>query len=274
MTEQRNPYEAPRAATVAATPAAGAGDMVRLRAEPLTLPAAAGSAWIGGGWELFKKDPGVLVLLTVVYFAVGMAAQLVPLFGSLFMMLTGQVWIAGLVIASDKLARDEAIGVGDLFAGFSHPRLGRLIGLSVLGLALGIGMVLVLAVPVIFTVGSALLTSSPDPAAIMSQMTLTGILVTLLLFVVLVFFLIAYLMYAPALLTLHDIGVFDACTLSLRGVLRNWASLTVFGLVIGALMLATIFTLFLGMLVVWPMMMIALYLSYRGIFTESVPASA
>jgi uncharacterized membrane protein len=74
--------------------------------------------------------------------------------------------------------------------------------------------------------------------------------------------------FAPALIVLHDVAPVEALKMSFFGCLRNIMPFLIYGLV-GLLMLVVgAIPLFLGWLVVYPVLMIAIYTAYRDIFLE------
>lgn len=267
MTDNQHLYPASPAAAVGAD---------RLRAEPALLPAGAGAEWLGQAWELFKKAPALLIAMLVLYFVIGMAVGMVPVIGELFMSLTLGIWIAGWAITFDKLQRSEQITIGDLFAGFSHPQAGRLfvIGALYLGLFVSLVILTIALAVAAFGIGGFSEFSGFSEFGDMTQAGAhisanLGIFFVLLLVVVSGIFLIfGYIAYAPVLVVMHDIPVLDACALSLRALLRNWLPMTVYGLIIVGLCFASVFTLFIGMLVIMPLMIGVGYVSYRQMFLE------
>ncbi|MFZ5699368.1 MAG: BPSS1780 family membrane protein [Pseudomonadota bacterium] len=264
MTDNPHLYPASPAAAV------GAG---RLRAEPALLPAGAGAQWLGQAWELFKKAPALLIAMLVLYFVIGMAVGMVPVIGELFMSLTLGIWMAGWAITFDKLQRSEPITIGDLFAGFSHPQAGRLFVIGALYLGLFVSLVILTIALVVAAFGIAGFSEFSEFGDITQAgahiSANLGIFFVLLLVVVSGIFLIfGYIAYAPVLVVMHDVPVLDACALSLRALLRNWLPMTVYGLIIVGLCFASVFTLFIGMLVIMPLMIGAGYVSYRQMFLE------
>ncbi len=261
MTDNQHPYPVSPAAAV------GAG---RLRVEPALLPAGAGAEWLGQSWELFKKAPALLIAMLVLYFVIGMAVGMVPVIGELFMSLTLGIWMAGWAITFDKLQRSEQITIGDLFAGFSHPQAGRLFVIGALYLGLFVGLVILTIALAVAAFGISDFSEFGDITQAGAHISANlGIFFVLLLVVVSGIFLIfGYIAYAPVLVVMHDIPVLDACALSLRALLRNWLPMTVYGLIIVGLCFASVFTLFIGLLVVMPLMIGVGYVSYRQMFLE------
>lgn len=266
-----NPYAAPQATVVSAAPASAPGGPDILQLDAPALRAGAGANWIGEAWALYRKAWGVLILMMIIYFVLAIVMSLVPLIGDLVMGLAFGIWMAGWGIAFDKLHHDQPISAGDLFAGFAHPNMGRLLGLGLLymGSMIGIFAVAVVLFLALFLGGD--ITIMQDMARIGDQITANLVLFFLLMVLVLtaVFMLFAWIVYAPMLVAFHNMPLFAACNASFRATLRNWLPMTVYGLLIVGLFLASVLTLFLGLLVLFPVMMGVYYVSYRQIFLKN-----
>ena len=263
MTEPGNPYAAPRAKIVAVPPETSPDGPLRLRSEPLVVPAGAGQEWLGESWRVFRKAPGTLIAMVLLYILIGFAMGMLPGVGDLFMSLTFGIWSAGWVLASDRLYRGEELSVASLFAGFRHPRTGRLfvIGLVYLGMMLAVFAATLAIAVALLGVSSLDALAGLDPASLVLPLVLIIFLLVTGLFLV-----FAWVGYAPVLVSMHDIEVLPACRLSMRAILGNWRAMTVYGLLLTGLGIASVFTLFIGMLVLLPMVFIVSYLSYRQIF--------
>lgn len=263
--QDNNPYVAPKVATLAAVPPAPpeAGELVLL-AEPRKCRAGEGADWVAEGWQLFRRRWDVLLVMMILLWLVNVAVGILPFIGNLVTMLFGPVLNAGLMLALRQIETGGKPTVGVLFAGFSSPRLGQLI---LLGVASLLGMLLVfvaVGVPAVALFGMGILSGeASDPATLG-----TGLFLLLLVFVVVLFAYIALIYFALPLVLFHDVDTGDALRMSLTATLRNWASLSIYGLMAIGLAIATVFTLFIGMLVVAPLLMAAYYRSYRAIFTR------
>jgi len=73
--------------------------------------------------------------------------------------------------------------------------------------------------------------------------------------------------FAPALILFGGARLGTALGVSLKAVVKNWASLTVNGLVLGLMLFfAALVPLLLGLLVAMPVLFGSLYASYQAIF--------
>lgn len=201
MTDQDNPYAAPQASALSRPLAADPGN-ARLRAEPAKLAAGRGAEWVSLSWQMFRKAPGVLVAMMLLYFVLAILAGLIPVIGDLFMSLAFGLWMAGWAITMDKLHRGADVSVGDLFAGFSSPRAGSLFAIGAIYLGLFVVAVVFVAVLAVVLLG---VTSFEA----LSSLDLTGMALSIAflvtLFLLLVFLLFAYVAYAPMLVALQGV---------------------------------------------------------------------
>lgn len=241
-----------------------------LLAEPRVCRAGEGAAWLSRGWALFKAHWDVLCAIVVLQWLLSAVASLAPVVGNLAAIVLGPALSGGLLLALRMAESGGRPDVGMIFAGFTSPRFSALV---MLGLASFLGMIaLVVAVGVtaaaVFGAGYAF-DASPDPREVW-----LGAFLVLVVFSFALFFYLAVFLFAGPLVLLHGAAVRDAMTLSLQGTMRNWASLSVYGLLGLGLTIATAFTFFLGLLVVGPLMVAAYYFGYRAIFTDDAPSSA
>lgn len=73
------------------------------------------SAWMGQGWELFKRAPGSWIGLAVVFFIIGVVAGAIPYFGPLAIGLFGPVLTYGLLVAFPLIMASYWCACRDIF---------------------------------------------------------------------------------------------------------------------------------------------------------------
>lgn len=268
MTDIRNPYAAPAGNVIAAEPPPRVGN-TRLRSSPAVVPARAGTRWISEAWALYKKAWGTLLLTMLVYFGVAMVAGLIPVAGDLFMSVAMGCWLFGWALMYRKLAEGEAVAVGDLFAGFTHATRGKILMVGLNYLLMLFAILAVLAVIVVAIVGTHVFQlASAEEFNRFFQLYLPAFLAAVVLFLAGVFLAYAAIFYAPLLVAFHDMPVGEAMRMSFSGCLRNWRAMTLMSLAIMGLMIASVVTLFIGLIVLVPVLMGIGYVSYRQIFLE------
>jgi hypothetical protein len=79
MAEPQNPYATP-ASRVADLSTSGPAQPQLIR-DGRTVPAGNGWAWLTAGWDLFKRNPGVWILIIIIFTAIQMVFSALPLVG-------------------------------------------------------------------------------------------------------------------------------------------------------------------------------------------------
>ncbi|NKN34577.1 BPSS1780 family membrane protein [Marichromatium bheemlicum] len=268
-TETADPY-APPQADLTPPPRADAGDD-RLH-DPIAVGAGRGWGWVADGWSLFRAQPLPWIGALVLFYLILIVSNLVPVVGGIASTVLGPLFTGGLMLGAHAQYRGGRFGVAHLFAGFST-RPGPLALIGVLYLALTIAIVAVIMLLMLgLGLGAATLapmTGAPldpmtvDPMTTMNPGVVLGMVAVVALLVIP---LVMATLFAPALVALDGVGVMRAFRLSFVGCLRNLLPFLVYGLVaFGLLILATL-PLLLGLLVVVPLLVIALYQAYRDIY--------
>lgn len=266
-----NPYAAPAGAVLVE------GDAFNketgLRDAPAILPWGAGSRWFAAGWQLFKRAPGKLVGIALLYVLLIVVMSLVPIAGDIASTLLSGVWVASWMIIFAKVSAGEPLPVATLFDGFVVPARGKLLMLGLIYLGglfatMVVGMLAFLAIAGFNPVAE-------DAAAQFASLFATQwplLVFAVLFFFVAVFVIYAFIAYAPPLLVFHDVPLATACTLSARGFLGNWRAMTLFGLLAVLWALLGVLTFFIGFAVLLPVITGAYYVSYRQIFVAGEAA--
>jgi uncharacterized membrane protein len=119
-------------------------------------------------------------------------------------------------------------------------------------------------------VGGSVLAASgaenPDPAMVENLFTAPGMLVPILIGVTLITMLIMAYWFAPALVAIESVSAVTAMALSFKACLKNMLPFLVYGLAATALVILGTLPVFLGLLVVLPMITASIYTGYRDIF--------
>jgi hypothetical protein len=110
-----NPYKAPVSGLEAAATNT-AGTLVDAR----TVDAGRGWEWIVEGFALFKKQPGMWILVLVVLLVCSIVISLVPVVGTLINMVIVQIFMGGLMLGCRALDGDGTLEISHLFAGFNQ----------------------------------------------------------------------------------------------------------------------------------------------------------
>lgn len=258
---QDNPYAAPQS-DLTLVKISDAEEM----SGPHSMPAGNGWTWIAGGWSHFSKNPLAWIGAMVVWLLLMMFVSLIPLLGSVAINLLAPVFTAGFMLGANEQREGGNFEVRHLFAGFSA----NTGGLVLVGLFYMIGTVLVMIVAAaiaggaLLTMNSSLTSGNIEPQALM---TVAGpLLLALLVAVALLIPLMMAYWFAPALVALDGMAPFAAMKLSFSACLKNILPYLVYSVIAVVFMILAVLPFGLGLIVLLPIMMAAIYASYRDIF--------
>ena len=238
---------------------------------PRPVPAGRGWGWVADAWPLFRDYPGAWIGACLIYALIMIALSFIPVLGTLATTLLGPILTAGLMIGAEVQHGGGRFEIGHLFAGFSrNPGRLALLGVAYVGAAVLVGLVIGAgALAVLGTMGDGLTQQAFDPNAMdpeamagLGPMVLMPVLLGLLVAVPIAM----AILFAPALVALNDVPVLRALELSFIGCWRNILPFLVYGLVALGLVFVGSIPFGLGLLVVFPLLTIAIYLAYRDIY--------
>lgn len=227
---------------------------------------AAGNAfeWFRQGWLIFAAHPGQWIALTVVFLVVILGLNIVPLVGTLAAHLLTPLLGAGMLQACRKSSTGDAPEISDLFAGFKQNST-QLILLGVFYMA---GMLLILALGFVLGGGSlvgGLMSSHPLGIGL----AFGGLLFAMLLSLALSVPLVMALWFAPALVFFNNMPPVEALKASFNACVKNTLPFIVYGLIAMVLMFFAALPVFLGFLILIPVLSGSVYASYRDIFVAN-----
>ena len=134
-----NPYQTPSAEVRTA-----AGGAARQLGEPARLNAGRGIDWLSEGWKLFLRAPGMLLGMSVLLLVFYVLVPLIPVLGSLAILVLWPALAAGLFLALRHADEGRPVAFADLFEPYSAWR--GLLGLGWLYLLGGVVVVIVAGV--------------------------------------------------------------------------------------------------------------------------------
>jgi hypothetical protein len=82
------------------------------------VPASNAWDWIVSGFELFKANPAMWIIILVIYLAIIIPVSLVPVIGSVLSTLLAPVFAAGMMWGCKALAHQQDLEINHLFDGF------------------------------------------------------------------------------------------------------------------------------------------------------------
>jgi uncharacterized membrane protein len=266
-----NPYRPP--SVTVADPVSREASLVLTA--PRKLPAERGWGWIRESFRFFGDSPAIWIVNVIILVVIMMLFGLIPFLGGIASSILSPVFGAGLMLGCAAQDRGEALRVDHLFAGFQK-NVGTLVTVGVLYL---LGSIVIFIIVGLITVGLGgggigigTMLGAPTPEDIQNLMPVLGmaVLIALALFIPLI---MAY-WFAPALVVFHDLGAVEAMKLSFRGCLRNVLPFLVYGLIAFVLAVVATIPFFLGWLVLGPILIATIYVSYREVFTEHAKEGA
>lgn len=260
--EHFNPYQQPQA-DLEASYQDESGELLQ---QPNKLSIGAGWDWVTEGFQLFRQHLWVLIGMGFLLFVCMAVLSMIPLV-SLAVTVIAPVFTASFMLAFQKLENNQSFGIGQLFAGFEK-NVGSLLGAGALYL---VGTMVMMVPMFIFiflfagglAAGMSLESADAQMAAGAAPlMVLLGVLIGLLFMMPLV---MAY-WFAPALIVLHDVPVIQAYKMSFKGCWGNMLPFLWYGLIMLVFSIIAMIPLMLGLLVLGPLVMASMYVSYRQIF--------
>ncbi len=232
-------------------------------AEGHPVPASHGWTWIAGGWELFKRQPGIWVAIAIIAIVIFIAYYFMRAFGNILGILFTPVFTAGVVIGAKALDEGRKLEIAHLFAGFTN-RFGALIAVGAIYLALLLAIVVVSARVTGVSVW-VMLGAGPD----LASATMGEIISILLAWLIALGLMVPVFMavwFAPPLAVFNELGAFGALKASFLGCLRNIVPFLIYGLILFCLALLATIPVLLGWLVLGPVIGASIYTSYRDIY--------
>ncbi len=252
---EMNPYQPP-APAAASSELAPAG----FNAEPRLLDAGHGWTWIVSAFSLFMKQPGMWVLLFIIYFVCCALLGMIPFLGGFANLLLLPVFGAGFMRACRVIDEGGEIAVEHLFFGFKN-KTGDLMLIGVfacLPLAVVIAGLLLAGGVGIF---AALFGGTQALAAL-------GASVALVMLAALVISVPVYmaLWFAAPLVLFDGLKPGAALKASFSASLKNVIAFTLYAIVLVVLFIVATIPFGLGLIVVVPVALISVYTAYRDIF--------
>jgi uncharacterized membrane protein len=232
-----------------------------------TVAAGNGWRWIADGWDLFRRQVGMWILLVVLLVVVLAVLGLVPVVGGAAAALIAPVLSGGLMIACRTLDEGGNLQLEHLFAGFRR-NTQPLVIVGVFHLAASILIILLMTIFVGANVGFGALMGGMVGYAGMGAMTagLASMLVAVLIGAALAIPVYAAIWFAPALIVLHDVDAIAALKASFFAILKNIPATFWYSLVLVGLAIAAGIPFGLGYLVLAPVAVASVYAAYRDIF--------
>jgi len=233
--------------------------------ESRQVPAGNAWAWIVSGFNLFKANPVMWIVILLIYLAIIIPISFIPVIGSIVTTLLAPVFAAGMMWGCKALVLKQDLEINHLFEGFKK-NTAQLIAVG------GVYMLslLVIMVMVVLTLDKdtmELIMKGQEVSPAQANAMMLPILIAMLFILPI---LMAY-WYAPVLIGLHNLTVLEAMKLSFIACLKNMLPFLLYGLIFMVILVVAIIPVGLGLIIAVPVMMTSLYTSYVDVFniTES-----
>lgn len=259
-----NPYAAPRSPVQDAPISFPDGDFIP---DGRGVPAGNGWRWIADAWAFTGQQRGTFIGVFLLWVLLAIVLGLIPILGTILSTVLMPVISAGFILGCDAVRRGQRLEVGHLFAGFQN-HAGKLIAVG--AITLGCLIVLVLIVMAIFgsSVGMLFLGAGGEPSPDQVMGMMTTLLLAVLIMLALSLPLYMALWFAGPLIVLAQSDVGPAFKTSFFACLKNILPFLVWGIAIFFLSILASIPIFLGWLLLGPVLMASVYLGYRDIFHE------
>jgi len=219
--------------------------------------------YIRQAFSIFQKAPGLFIVYALLSGLISVSAQLVPLLGSIAAILISYPILVGYYLAGHELSRDRPVQLSTFFGGFEY--FGNLAAVYLIQFVASLAVM----VPLFLTIGFSAFLGGELGGEIIAPAV--GIPIVLVMMVPLVYLSVCWL-YAPLFVVFHNMGFWDAMETSRKIIHKRWWMVFAFLLVLGLLMFGGILALLIGVLVTYPVAMVAVYKSFADI-TELHEAS-
>jgi len=234
------------------------------------LEAARGWIWIKQGYQLMMRNPLLSISSAILCVFSVFVALMLPVVGALLAVALMPIMLAGFMNICRALEENEKVSPAMLLAGFKQ----HTSSLVALGAFLMLGMLF--ASTVMVSVGGESFAALMDQmhTAQDSQLLMQAIAggdsrvsLAVLLGLTLMLLLVVAWQYAPILVFFSGVSPWVALRASLLGTLRNVVPYTVYSLIMQVFTMALgILPFGIGMLLLLPLGLTSLYVSYRNIF--------
>ena len=247
------------------------------------LNAARGWIWIKHGYQLIMRNPLMSITFALLCALALFTVLKMPVLGPLLAVMLIPIILAGYMRVCRALEEEEEVELTHLFEGFKKhtARLAALGGFLMLGM-------LVSSMVMVFVGGEPLrsllenVNTANDPQLLVDAMMTagSGVAFSLMVGFAMICIVMLAFQYAPMLVFFDNLPPLDALRASLTGSLRNLVPYVVNNLILQIIALVLgLLPYNVGLIVLLPLGLTSLYVSYRNIFpfahelaaTEPVP---
>lgn len=235
------------------------------------VEAGSGWNWITQGWELFMKNPGIWIVIAIIWFVIAFVLNWIPLIGALVSSLIGPALAGGMIYGARELDEGRSLEIPHLFQAFSDSsRTVPMLLLGLVPLAVTLIQWVILAAVIGGTAATGAVTGSG--AAAMTVFA-GGALVAFILWLVMTFVVGAALLFGIPLVMFGREEPLPAVQSSFQACLGNIGAFVVFVLIMFLLGIVAVIPFGLGFLLLLPVAMGAMYAAYRQVLGDAGAAA-
>ena len=229
--------------------------------QPRAVDGGQGVTWWTDAWALFTKNAAIWVVLGLILFIILIVLAFIPIVGQLASALLLPVFAGSWMLAAQKLEGGGTLEVGDLFSAFKGDKMTPLIVVGALFLAAMVVIVLLMGV---LGFGGFMGMASGSAKGMMAGMGVS--MLAMLIGFVLFMLVTMALWFAPPLVVLRGVAPVDAMRQSFAASMKNVVPFLLWGLIYIVASIVASIPLGLGWLVLWPVLMLTMYVSYQDVF--------
>ena len=235
--------------------------------EPTSVGVSRGLAWVTEGFSFFTRDWLAWIGLSILLIVLTMVSSAIPIANIIVPVITPIIG-GGLMLGCRKQDEGGELGIGVVFSGFStHTSQLALIGVIYLLANLAIVFfVVVFFVIVIGGLGAISEFNIEDPDLLLkhSIFLLLAALIGMSLYLPVVM----AIWFAPGLVVFRKLSAVPAMLLSIKACVVNILPFLLYGFVVLVVMIFASIPLMLGWLVLVPVLIASVYISYKDAFPE------
>lgn len=230
-----------------------------------TVASGRGIEWWSEAWALFVKAAGMWIVLAIIMIIIFTVIGIIPILGGLATTVLLPLFIASWMIAARKIENGGTLELSDLFSAIRGDKVIPLLIVGALLLAFGVAIFVVaglLGAGAIIGVAAG----GADRSVAAALAALSAGMVAFLAILAIAIVASMALWFAPALVVFRGTAPLDAMRISFGASLKNVVPFLLYGLLcIVAAVIASI-PFGLGWIVLLPLGMITVYVSYRDVF--------
>lgn len=246
-----------------AVPRGHADDAESFVADGRGVPAGHGWQWIADAWAFTGPQRGMFIGMFALFALIAVVLGIVPVLGGIASALVMPLIAGGFWLGCDAVRRGERLDIGHLFAAF-QPHANKLIGLGALSLAAIAVMVVVVAAIFGGTVGLMFLGAQPSPDELAAGFAAAMLAALVMLALSIPWYMAMW--FAIPLIVFERSDIVPALRTSFFACLKNIVPFLLWSVAIFVLGIAASIPFMLGWLLLGPVMMVSIYLSYRDVF--------